>query len=78
MINLPCRACGKSHVVGGPCGPVSAQMDRKTEAIFLLAMLPEGTDVIERVTTRAIEYRDNPPERVRKLLSRIDQEGDEK
>jgi len=32
---------------------------RRTEALFCLALLPEGTDAVERVTTRFIEYRDN-------------------
>lgn len=43
--------------------------DRRTEALFCLALLPEGTDVVERVTTRFLAYRDKmTPE----LLALID------
>jgi len=52
-------------------------MDKKTEAIFLMALLQEGTDVIERVTNRVVEYRDNPPTYVKEMLERIELNGDE-
>ena len=37
---------------------------RQAEQLFCLALLDEGTDVVQRVTSRFIEYRDNPSPQV--------------
>ena len=42
--------------------------DRRTEALFCLALLPEGTDCVERVTTRFIQHRDNMTPELLRLI----------
>jgi len=36
------------------------EVDRRTEAMAFLALLPEGPEVVQRVAARYMEYRDNP------------------
>ena len=46
----------------------SVQTDPKTEALFCFALLPEGTDIVQRVLDRFIESRKNVPESMREFI----------
>ena len=41
------------------------------DALFCLALMGEGTDVVARVTTRYLNYRDNPPPEVLAILEEM-------
>jgi len=61
----------KSH--GEPDGWLNA---RQVEQLFCIALLDEGTDVVQRVTSRFIEYRDNPsPQIAAMTLAVSDNDG---
>lgn len=51
-----------------PSGCLNAQ---QVEQLFCLALLGEGTDVVQRVTSRFIEYRDNPSPQVAAMMLAI-------
>ncbi len=41
----------------------------QVEKLFCLALLDEGTDVVQRVASRFIEYRDSPPPQIERILT---------
>ena len=51
------------------------KLDKQTELLYLLAILPEGTDAVERITARVILYRDKPTSVIEAMLARYAKGG---
>ena len=49
-------------------------LDKETELIYLLAILPEGAEAVQRITKRVIDFRDNTPPEVKELLKELEYE----